>query len=64
MDDIITGEVLTAYMDENNLTLEEVGVKVGASSATVSRWRQGKFIDRLSTQQKLKSLIFEQDQTP
>lgn len=50
---IVFGETVEKYMRKNNLTMKELGEKVGKGESTVSLWISGKSTPTMGTVQKL-----------
>lgn len=49
MDQIKTGKFIAALRKEANLTQEELGIKLGVSNKTVSRWENGNYMPDIET---------------
>ena len=49
MDQIRTGKLIAALRKEANLTQEELGLKLGVSNKTVSRWENGNYMPDIET---------------
>ena len=49
MDQIKTGKLIAALRKEANLTQEELGLKLGVSNKTVSRWENGNYMPDIET---------------
>ena len=49
MDQIKTGRFIASLRKEANLTQEELGIKLGVSNKTVSRWENGNYMPDIET---------------
>lgn len=38
---IIVGKMIRSYLDKNHMTMKELGIKLGKSESTVSKWISG-----------------------